>query len=210
MRRLLVVLAVLVALFVAADRVAVGFAERAVALRIEAAEHLSSRPSVSIGGFPFLTQAVAGRYDDVAVTMAGLPRGELRLTRLSVHLHGAHVSLAAILGGHVDGVRVDSGSATTFVSYSDLDAALARDGLTASYGGSPGMVRLTSKLGLSGVARLGVTPHSLEASVGPASVLTFHKTVSGMPFGVGFTSVTSDPAGVTIAASGTSFTIPTG
>ena len=59
MKKLLVALLVLLALLVGADRVAEQVAEGRIADQLRA--DLSSAPQVEIGGFPFLTQALAGR-----------------------------------------------------------------------------------------------------------------------------------------------------
>jgi hypothetical protein len=59
-RKLLTFIVVLGLLLVLADRVAWWVAERGVATAIQESENLPQRPGVSIGGFPFLTQAIEG------------------------------------------------------------------------------------------------------------------------------------------------------
>jgi hypothetical protein len=180
-----------------------------VADRIRATEQLSGRPGVDIGGFPFLTQVVGGRYDDVRVTFTGLVRGGLRVARLLVELHGARVPLRAIVGGHVDGVRVDHGSAVLFITYPDLEVSLRAQPLMVRYGGTPGKV-LLSVDGLSADTSLVVSGSTLSAvvSTGGAGSLHFSRTLSRLPFGIQLTQATSSPQGITITASATSFTIP--
>jgi LmeA-like phospholipid-binding len=207
-RRWVVAAVVLLGALAALDRGGAYLASRAVADRIQAAEHLSDRPEVDISGIPFLTQVVGGRYDHIRVTFTGLVRGGVRVARLEVDLRGAHVPFRAILGGHVGRVPVDSGSAVLTLTYADLDASLVGRALKVSYGGTPGTVRLAVD-GLSTDTSLAVHGDTLSgALVGPFAALGFSRTLSHMPFGVQLTQVTSGPQGITIGASATSFTIP--
>ncbi|MGW8066502.1 LmeA family phospholipid-binding protein [Streptomyces ziwulingensis] len=98
LRILLIVVVVLGGLFVIADRVAVNFAEGEAAERLRSTENLPSTPDVSINGFPFLTQAVAGELDDVEVGIDDYPAstGEgaesIRVDELRAHLRGVEFS----------------------------------------------------------------------------------------------------------------------
>ena len=72
-RRVLIVVAVLAVLLVGADRAAVWAAQRGLAAAIQQSQDLAETPEVHIGGFPFLTQAISGNYQQVDVTVADLP-----------------------------------------------------------------------------------------------------------------------------------------
>ncbi|MFI9153068.1 DUF2993 domain-containing protein [Streptomyces sp. NPDC053367] len=67
LRILGIVIVVLGALFVVADRLAVNFAEDEAADKLRTSEGLAETPDVSIKGFPFLTQVAGGELDDVEV-----------------------------------------------------------------------------------------------------------------------------------------------
>ena len=67
---LLVILVVLAVLFVIADRVAVRIADNEFATQIQK-QGFSSKPDVSIQGFPFLTQLAARDFKDVHITATG-------------------------------------------------------------------------------------------------------------------------------------------
>ncbi|MGW0736708.1 LmeA family phospholipid-binding protein [Streptomyces sp. NPDC002851] len=67
LRIILIIAVILGGLFVAADRLAVGFAEDKAAEKLRAAEGLDKAPDVSINGFPFLTQVASGELDEVEV-----------------------------------------------------------------------------------------------------------------------------------------------
>src|SRR4051812_16409192 len=81
MKGLLVTLVVLLGLAVVADWVAVGFAEDEVAQQLAAKGGLAGTPAVDIGGFPFLTQAIAGDYEDVRMSFTADDLGQPAGTR---------------------------------------------------------------------------------------------------------------------------------
>ncbi len=122
MRKLLVTVTVLGALLVAADRVAVAVASGVVASELRTSGSLESDPSVAIKGFPFLTQALGGKYDRIELSATSLSRGGVRLARLDATIVGTRLPLADALGGAVSSVPVDGLSATALVTYADLAA----------------------------------------------------------------------------------------
>jgi hypothetical protein len=126
-RALLVVVLLLLGLAVAADRFAVGFAEDKVAQQMAEKGKLHGTPTVDIAGFPFLTQAVAGRYDDVGISLTAEQLGQPAGTRAHVVLHGVHVPLSSVLSGSVDRVPVDRIDGTATLSYALLSAKLGGD-----------------------------------------------------------------------------------
>ncbi len=127
MRALLVVLLLLGGLAVGADRVAVGIAEDKVAEQLAAKGGLAGTPTVDIAGFPFLTQAVAGRYDDVRISLTAEELGQPAGTRADIALHGVHVPLSSVVSGSVEKVPVDRVDGTATLSYALLSAQLGGD-----------------------------------------------------------------------------------
>jgi hypothetical protein len=126
-RGLVVALVVLLGLAVAADRIAVGVAEDRVAGQLVTRGGLAGTPSVEIAGFPFLTQAVAGDYEDVHISLTAADLGQPEGTRADVDLHGVHVPLSAVLSGSVSEVPVDRVDGTATLSYRLLAAQLGGD-----------------------------------------------------------------------------------
>ena len=120
MRALLVVLLLLGGLLFAADRGAEAFAEDRVAQLVAERGGLAGRPEVEIGGFPFLTQAVAGRYDDVRISLVGADLGQPEGTRADVSLQGVEVALSDVLSGSVQEVPVERVDGTATLSYALL------------------------------------------------------------------------------------------
>jgi hypothetical protein len=129
-RRLLIAVAILAGLLAVADRVAVAVANRAVAKEIRSALALPDNPSVQINGFPFLTQALRGRYGDVRVQLSGVKSGPLRDVHVDARLQGVHAPLPDLLGGRLKQVPVDQVSGAVAVSYRDLAQASGVPGLT--------------------------------------------------------------------------------
>lgn len=123
MRRLLVGVVVLLLLLVAADRIGLVVAERAVAREL-AASGLSgpgaAGPTADIRGWPFLTQAVRGRYDEVVVTAQDVPAGELRFSEFEATLRGLQVPLSQALAGDVGDIPVAGLDARVVVPYEAL------------------------------------------------------------------------------------------
>lgn len=75
---LVIVVVVLAALFVVADRVAVHVADNEFATQIQK-QGFSSKPDVSIQGFPFLTQLAARDFKNVHITANGEKAGPVTI-----------------------------------------------------------------------------------------------------------------------------------
>jgi hypothetical protein len=129
-RRLLIALAVLAVLLAVADRVAVAVADRAVAKQIRSELAVADNPAVHIGGFPFLTQALRGRYGDVHVQLTGVQSGPLRHVDVDARLFGVRAPLADLVGGRLKQVPVSRITGSMAVGYDDLAQASGVPGLT--------------------------------------------------------------------------------
>ena len=147
MKALLAVLVVLLGLAVVADRVAVGIAEERVATELASTGALQSAPTVDITGFPFVTQAVAGRYDDVRISLTADQLGQPEGTRADVALHGVRVPLPAVLSGSVQQVPVDRIDGTATLSYELLSAELGADTTLEQEGDGLRITRTVELLG---------------------------------------------------------------
>lgn len=204
MRRLLISLVVILGLLVVADRVARAAADRAVAQRIQKDQGLTQRPDVSIDGFPFLTQALSGRYDHVTMTLHDLHDGPVPVQTLRVVLRGVHVPLSAVFSRHVASVPVDRATATVLVRYADLGANVGGNHLTVSPG-PDGEVKVTgtvSALGqsvtASGEGRLDVRGNDVIVTVGHG--LDFTIPLGGLPFRIVLVGAKATKAGIEVAA----------
>src|SRR5688500_2888757 len=97
MRKLIVFLIVLVILLVAVDRVAAAGVERDLANRIAASTDLSSTPTVTIEGIPFLTQAVSGHYPEVRFDLGTFSYGGVPVKNLRGAAYDVTAPLADVL-----------------------------------------------------------------------------------------------------------------
>lgn len=224
--RVLIVVGFLLALLVAADRVALVFAERAAAKTIQSSQHLEHRPSVSVAGFPFLTQLVTGHFGKVTLRASDLTVGgegrTVRIAQVTARLHDVKVPR------DLSEVRSATAKATASITYTDLSTTL---GVPLSYGGpSPDHVgRITAhktvdvagqQLRGSATAEIKIedgalrflSPQVSVAGAGgnlPGSVVDLLSTVFGapialthLPFGLKVDSVTADSHGVHVTLTG--------
>jgi hypothetical protein len=130
-----IALIALVGLVIAADRITAALAESAVAKRIDQQSPFvdsNSKAHVSIHGFPFLTQALAGRYDDIQVTGNGLTIDKVNNVSLDAHMHGVHVPLSNAINRDVKSLPIDHINATATVPFAEAARLTGIDGLQLS------------------------------------------------------------------------------
>jgi hypothetical protein len=228
-KALLVVLALLLGLGVVADRIAVGFAEDKVATQLENKGGLHGKPTVNIGGFPFLTQAAAGRYDDVRISLTAAELGQPAGTRADVALHGVRVPLSDVLDGAVQKVPVDRIDGTATLSYALLSAQLGPDTRLTREGSGLRITRTVDVLGqripLTASGKLTLEGSDLVVHVSEAAgagvdvpgwlldraarLLDLRYTVPRLPFGLRLTGVTPGASGVNVRVAATNAVLTT-
>ncbi|HEY6276781.1 MAG TPA: DUF2993 domain-containing protein [Streptosporangiaceae bacterium] len=166
MRKLLIAAAVLIAVLVAADRIAVAAAENQIGARVAATYGLPDKPRVAIAGFPFLTQVVTGDYRQISVHATGVQAGGATLRWLSARLTGVHVSLPQVLGHGAGTVTASRATGSALIGFAELDQRLP-PGVRLSQAGhrlrvsgelSEGGVRLP----VSATVALRVTPVGIQ------------------------------------------------
>ncbi|MGW0501613.1 LmeA family phospholipid-binding protein [Micromonospora sp. NPDC003241] len=156
-----VLLLVLVGLIAIADRVAANVAERTIAdeVRQQVAQQgaQSSPPEVELGGFPFLTQVLDGRYERITIRLRdvqGSVQGDaVALPSLDVDARNVRASLDTLRTGQGE-VVAETVNGTGTISYQSLAALLDREGLTL--GEQDGKLAVTAPLDVLG-QRLTVT-----------------------------------------------------
>ncbi|MFJ4683684.1 DUF2993 domain-containing protein [Streptomyces sp. NPDC091377] len=119
LRILLIVVVILGGLFVAADRLAVNFAEDEAASKLKSTENLARTPDVSINGFPFLTQLMGGSLDEVEVGIDGYQasagNGErIRIDDLRADMKGVEFS------GDYSSATAASATGSAIIAYDEL------------------------------------------------------------------------------------------
>lgn len=223
MKAPLVVALLLLGLLVVGDRVAVGFAEDKVATEIAAKGGLQGTPEVDITGFPFLTQAIGGRYDDVRISLTAAELGQPEGTRADIALHGVRVPLSAVLSGSVSEVPVDRIDGTATLSYALLSAQLEGDTTVTREGSGLRITRTVELLGqtvpLTAAGTVTLDGNDLVVDVQQVAgagvevpewllsratgLLDLRYTVPALPFGLKLTSVTPADDGVELGLEAT-------
>lgn len=129
MRRLLITLVVVVGLLIVADRAALAAAESQLAAEVQREENLAEKPSIDLLGFPFLTQAIGGRYEGGRLEMRKLRTEKLLVDRLVIDLRDVRVPLSELVSGNVGAVPVGKVTGVAMVSYAELAKATGVPGL---------------------------------------------------------------------------------
>ncbi|MFB6816451.1 DUF2993 domain-containing protein [Streptomyces sp. NPDC056347] len=220
LRILLVVVVILGGIFVAVDRAAVYFAESEAAGRIEISGATIGSTDVSIKGFPFLTQAVDGRFDEVDVRITGIETAadgrRLRISTIEAALHDVQ------LDDGYTAATATRATGTAVVSYEDLTKA-ASDGVVVEYGGN-GKVKVTgtvdilgsplSRSVLSSVTLVGGDTVRVRADKVPGEGVPgleglvrgktdFDRKVDGLPSGLRLQRIQPTADGLEISVTGT-------
>jgi hypothetical protein len=131
---------VILALLVGLDRIAAAYAANQIATRIEG-YGFPVKPSVTVEGFPFLTQVISRHFDGVVVSAPNFPAGpvtaSINVTATSISLNpGYHSGTVA---------RVTGTGLIKFSSIASLASAAGAPGLTVTRAG-PHQVKLTANL----------------------------------------------------------------
>lgn len=138
---LLVTLVVLAVLFVVGDQVARTYAQNTIASRIESSSGLAQKPSVTIEGFPFLTQLAAHDLRVVDVSASNVQAGKIDITSIKATATGVH------LNAGFSSATVDQINGTALISFASLENALGVQGIatiSADPADGPNAVQLSA------------------------------------------------------------------
>lgn len=183
---LIVLLVVLGVVLAVADRVAANVAERAIAdqVRQEMAEQevRSSPPEVGVGGFPFLTQVLAGEYESISILLRdvqGPAQGRtVRVPELEVHARDVAASIQTLRSGQGEIVAKDvEGTAT--ISYGTVAEFIGQEGLTLTEEG--GRLAVTAPLEVLGQRLTVQGTADLTVDEGQVAIRFAELTAEGLP-----------------------------
>ncbi len=152
---LIILLFVLAGLLTVADRVAAGVAERAITDRVsqEIAKQdvKSTAPEVSVGGFPFLTQVVAGKYQSISILLhdvqGPLQGRAVRIPELDIEARNVVASLDTLRSGHGE-VIAETVEGTGTIDYDSVARLIDQPGLKLAE--SNGKLTVTAPLNILG------------------------------------------------------------
>ncbi|MER7211718.1 DUF2993 domain-containing protein [Streptosporangium sp. NPDC000239] len=220
MRRLVAFLVLLLVLFAILDRVAVAGAQREIARQATARYDLDRSPEVSILGIPFLTQAVAGRYDEVEVAAGPMVLNGLRLSSVDFTLHDVTAPLSDLLfNSERADIRAGRVEGTVEVPLQVLNQRAPRgikvavDGDTLTVNGEVTVlgqkvpVKADLKIGVS-AGEIRFTPEKVTVGGGipvpnPERFIDYRIPVKNLPFGVKITGVRVVPQGIRVSGEAT-------
>ena len=132
LRKLLVIVLVIAAILVAVDFGARLYSQRVVADQIKSSLDLSERPSVKLGGWPFIPHALSGNLDSATVTATEFGAQDVRLTKVVLTLQDVHFSSHRMITRGYGKVFARHGAVTAVLSQDDLDQTLRSEGLPLS------------------------------------------------------------------------------
>jgi DUF2993 family protein len=138
---LLIVLVVLAVLFVIGDQMAKAYAQNTIASKIESSSGMSAKPSVSIEGFPFLTQVAAHDVGVIDISATNVPAGKFDISSVKAKATGVH------LNSSFSGATVDQINGTALITFASLEQGLGLQGvasITADPADGPNAVKLSA------------------------------------------------------------------
>jgi hypothetical protein len=207
---------------VVADRVAQATAEKRVIAAVEQnLDGVVGTPTVDLGGFPFLTQLLAGSVDDVTGTVDGVTLEGIDATDVTFDAHDVSTSEPYTVGTATIAATLPTASIEQIVAdRSELDIALAVDGGTLTASGKVlGLAlaadvvprvedgRLLVSVDNVQFAGLTVSVDDLPGAVGDR-LTDIEIPVEGLPAGLVLSDATVVADGVRVSATGTDVELP--
>jgi DUF2993 family protein len=121
-RRWLITVLVIVVILVGADFATRAVAEQVAATQFQKQGHLSTKPDVTIEGFPFLTQVVTKDISNVKIGISNLQEGPVTFTSINATASAIKLKSYAFSSGtigHING--------TALIDFSSLGNTLASE-----------------------------------------------------------------------------------
>jgi hypothetical protein len=138
---LLVTLVVLAVLAVVGDQVARTYAQNMIASKIQSSSGISVKPSVSIQGFPFLTQVAEHDIRVIDLSADNVQAGKVDITSIKATATGVH------LNSGFSSATIDQINGTALITFQSLANALGVQGvatISADPADGPNAVQLSA------------------------------------------------------------------
>ncbi|NMM82871.1 hypothetical protein B2J88_00555 [Rhodococcus sp. SRB_17] len=177
MRKLIIGIVFLLGLGLVADFGAAAYAEYRVSRELRAGASLDADPEVTFNGFPFITQALSGKYKDVYIRATGVQSNIVGEVTVEADLRGVSVPFTDLINGNVTQLPVDKLDGRMGINATDLGKLLNIPDLQVSSppadksdgtGGSGGTGATTAgAVVLTGTVAVGPveTPVSVQANL---------------------------------------------
>lgn len=222
MRKVLLVFLLLMAGgVIAADRIGVLVVQDRIGKQVAAEYNLTKQPDVTIHGFPFLTQAIGGEYDQIDVGLGDYTQQDVTVHDVKIEMHGVRAPLSEVSKGNSANVVARTATASAIIPYDLIKKYAPREVTRIGPAGENLQVDLTGGLGgfpLSGTAVVSVKPSAKGIVVTPQSIgngalqiplnlaqqrLAFTVPVRDLPVGSRISRVEVTPGGLRVAATAT-------
>ncbi len=216
----LITLIVIIVVLVVGDRAANAYTENQMASQIQSSLGLSGKPTVTIQGFPFLTQLAARDFNTVdvnasneTITSSSAGSGLLKVASLTATLHGMHIH-------GFNSATIDQFNASALITFTALgDVGGIPQGITLSADG-PNQIKADISIGplsetaVAQVTRTGsnqITVKVIDAGGIPTDILgnlaDFSFSIPKLPAGVTIQSISVTQQGLRITATGQNTTL---
>jgi hypothetical protein len=208
-----IIVLVLAAILVIADRASVAYAQNRMASQIKT-DGFPVKPGVTIEGFPFLTQVASHDLNTVKISASNVTEGSVVITSINATMSGLHINSSW------NGGTVDQLNGTALISFGALaNAGGIGSGVTLSDGGNNQVKANVDVLGITDTATAQITRsgpkqinvHVTDAGGIPTSLLgslaNFNIDVPQLPAGMTIQSVNVTPSGVVITITGHNTTL---
>ena len=214
---LAVVLIVLIGLLVGADFWARSYAENRVASQIQQ-QGFPTRPTVTIDGFPFLTQVVSRDFTEVQMSSGSITEGPLQIQSMNATLDRVLVNpsfnggTVTSLNGNADitftalasAMSSEAGALSQLVSGTLSLSAAGSDEVKATLGvdgiGATAVWRVTATAPRTiniDLVSSGSLPSDLLGGIGAITI-----TLPAMPLGLSLASINVTPSGLVATVTG--------
>ena len=206
---LVIVLLAILGMLFGLDRAAAAITADRIAAKLQT-QGFPVEPTVTVEGFPFLTQLISRHLDGVQVIAPEYPVGSVTA---SIDVHATDITLDSSYQSGTIG-QINGTGLITYASLAKLPGLANIPGLKISADG-PSMVKLSANLAIfaaSAIARVTLAnPHEIalrlvSASGVPAALLDQIRNlivqIPALPLGLTVQSVTATPQGVVIRVSG--------
>jgi len=173
MRKLVVALLVLVALFAAADFAARGYAESRAGRTLQSSLGLSKEPTVSLAGFPFLFHLASGDFSSITLTDHDFMVKGVAIRRATVTLRDVSFTPSALLSSNGGDIHVGRGEGTAVLTADAVTAIFREQGVPVRVRFAAGKAVLTSSK----------LPGRIEGSLTVSGTeLVVHATAAGLSY----------------------------
>ncbi|MGH3167697.1 MAG: LmeA family phospholipid-binding protein [Trebonia sp.] len=200
---LLVILILLAVAFVIGDQVARSYAQNMIAAKFKS-EGLSVKPSVSIKGWPFLTQVAGRDVRTIDISASNFTQDKLDIASMNATATGVHINSS------FNGATIDSITGTVLITYSSAASAIGVPGLTftddPSAGPntakvSDGPISTTAHVDKAGPYKIGLQLQDLQALQGlPVQVpSSFTLNLPRFPAGIQLSGVSLTAQGLKLS-----------